>query len=224
MLRYLAFSLAMAGMLAAGGKKEPATGRGETETVEVTATLYPDKDSIKQLLGTDLDGYYTVVDVRVMSRFGKEIEVRRDDFLLRTDKDGEKSGPLAPSQIAGRGTLVISESGSGGAAVARENNGPIWGGSPGTTDRPQRLPGSGATFGGGGGGTVEQKATAQSGGGRDVPPLQKLLQEKILPEGKTDKSLSGLLYFPLEKQKVKDLELVYTAPDGKMTLRFKQQQ
>jgi hypothetical protein len=221
MLRYVAFSLALAATLAAGGKKAPATGRGETETVEVTATLYPDKDSIKQLLGTDLDGYYTVVDVRVMSRFGKEIDVRRDDFVLRTDKDGEKSGPLAPSQIAGRGALVVSETGTRGGGIGRENNGPVWGGAPGTTDRPQRLPGTGGVVGGGGG-AVENRTAAQSGAGRTVPPLQKLLEGKILPEGKTDKSLSGLLYFPLEKQKVKDLELVYTAPDGKMTLRFKQ--
>ena len=57
---------------------------------------------------------------------------------------------------------------------------------------------------------------------RRSPPLQKTLEAKILPESKTDKALSGLLYFPLEKQKVKDLELTYAAADGKISLRFKQ--
>ena len=33
--------------------------------------------------------------------------------------------------------------------------------------------------------------------------------------------MAGLLYFPLGKQKVKDLELIYTAADGKVSIRFR---
>ena len=90
---------------------------------------------------------------------------------------------------------------------------------PGTMDRPRRMGGEGM---GSGGEAVEGQTKAQSGAGQKVPPLQKTLEAKILPEGKTDKALSGLLYFPLEKQKVKDLELTYAAADGKISLRFKQ--
>ena len=36
-----------------------------------------------------------------------------------------------------------------------------------------------------------------------------VLKQKELPETKTDKPVSGLLYFPMEKQKAKDLELRY---------------
>ena len=43
----------------------------------------------------------------------------------------------------------------------------------------------------------------------------------ILPEGKTDKSVSGLLYFPMEKQKMKDLELLYGGKENRISLRFK---
>ena len=39
--------------------------------------------------------------------------------------------------------------------------------------------------------------------------LAKVLDEKVLPEKKIDQPVSGLLYFPMEQQKMKDLELVY---------------
>ena len=50
----------------------------------------------------------------------------------------------------------------------------------------------------------------------------KVLNEKMMPEKKTDSEpVSGLLYFPMEKQKQKDLELIYNTPDGKLSLRFR---
>ena len=57
-------------------------------------------------------------------------------------------------------------------------------------------------------------------GGKVDAPLLKVLNEKIMPEKKSDGPVSGLLYFPMEKQKQKDLELIYNTPDGKLTLRF----
>ena len=35
-------------------------------------------------------------------KYTKEITIDRDDFILRTDKDGDRTKPMAPSQIAGR--------------------------------------------------------------------------------------------------------------------------
>ena len=52
-------------------------------------------------------------------------------------------------------------------------------------------------------------------------PLKKLLDEKVLPEKKTDQPVSGLLYFPMELQKMKDLELVYGGKENRISLRFK---
>lgn len=200
MKRVLAIALMAAGVLAAGGKKAPPAGRGESESVEVTATAFSDKEAVKELLGADLDGYYTVLQVQIRSRFGKEIDVHRDDFLLRTDHDGDKSTPFVPSQIAGRGALVVSEKGYGGGGIGVD----VWGGG----------------FGNGGSGS-EAQARLDTGAGQKRSPLMKLLNDRMLPEGKTDKSLSGLLYFPLGKQKPKDLELIYTAADGKIRVRFK---
>jgi len=37
-----------------------------------------------------------------------------------------------------------------------------------------------------------------------------------------DQPVSGLLYFPIEpKQKIKDLELIYSGPGSKLSLRFR---
>ena len=218
--RLPALTLVLCFSLAGAGKKPPPSGRGESESIVVTATALLDKEAIKERLGSDLDGHYVVVDVRIASRFGREIDVRRDDFLLRTDKDGEKTTPFAPSQVAGRGALVISQTGRGGGGIMGDSGGPVWGGYPGSTDRPRRMGGDGGAVGAGGGGT-EAQARVDSGAGEKANPLKKVLEEKILPEKKTSETITGLLYFPLEKQKAKDLELVYKAPDGKISVRFK---
>jgi len=61
-----------------------------------------------------------------------------------------------------------------------------------------------------------------SGTRKKENPLMRVLSEKILPEKEIDQPVSGLLYFPLDgKQKAKDLELIYTSPAGKISLRFR---
>ena len=47
-----------------------------------------------------------------------------------------------------------------------------------------------------------------------------LLKDKVLPEKKIEEPVTGLLYFPLEGQKLKDLELVYGAKENRIRLRF----
>src|ERR1700674_4250673 len=65
--------------------------------VELSATLYVDKISIQQLLGSDLGGYYVVIEVRLAPKNDEKIKVYRDDFQLKLDRDGEKSKPFSPS-------------------------------------------------------------------------------------------------------------------------------
>ena len=80
--------------------------------------------------------------------------------------------------------------------------------------------GSGGGVGSSGeGDTGAVKATMQNGDKEN--PLKKVLDEKVLPEKKTDQPVSGLLYFPMEKQKMKDLELVYGGKENRISLRFK---
>lgn len=208
----------LATALWAAPKKIP-TGQTENEVVRISATLYADKESVKQLLSSDLGGNFIVVDVKIEPRTDKGIKIDRDDFVLKTDRDGERSRPFQPSQIAGRGALVVSRT-SGGGGIRGEQGGPVWGGYPGGGG-PMRMPGSGGGFGNSGdpGGA---EAKVHSGNKEKENPLLKVLEEKILPQKEITDAASGLLYFSLEaKQKVKDLELWYNTSAGKLTLRFK---
>jgi hypothetical protein len=58
--------------------------------------------------------------------------------------------------------------------------------------------------------------------GRGKSPLLVALEEKVLADSKeTKEPLSGLLYFLMEgKHKVKQLELHYRGPAGKLDIRF----
>lgn len=202
--------------------RKPAEARGENESVVITASVYPNAEAVKEALGTDLGGNFIVVAVHVTPRFGKEVVISRDAFLLKTDKDGSRTTPFAPAQIAGRGALVISQTGGGGGGGMRNNDGPMWGGYPGSTGRPRRLGGDSA--GVGGSSTPESaQAKSHSGAKEKENPLLGVLKEKELPETKTDQPVSGFLYFPMDKQKPKDLELRYNAQDDKIVMRFHQE-
>jgi len=217
LLRRVFAGLVLAITMSAAEKK--TVGRSKNDAVEMTASVFADKASIKQLLGSDLDGYFVVVDVKLAPKGEDPLAIQRDDFLLRTDKDGERAKPFVPSQIAGRGALVVSQTG-GGRGMMADNAGPVWGGYPGSAERPRRLGGDGGSIGNASG--SETQANVSSGSKEKDNPLKAVLEEKMLPEKKTDQPVSGLLYFPIEaKQKIKDLELIYASPGGKMSLRFR---
>jgi len=199
---------------------KPAETRGENESVVITATLYAKPEAVKEVLGSDLGGHYIVVAVEVTPRFGKQVAISRDDFVLKTDKDGERSGPFAPSQIAGRGAMVIRQTGGAGGTGMHDNDGPIIGGYPGTIGTPHRVGGNGV---GDAGAPAGAEAKTRTGAHEKEDPMLAVLKQKELPETKTDKPVSGLLYFPMEKQKIKDLELRYNITDDKITMRFRQE-
>ncbi len=214
-MRYRCFALALAASLAlyGAGKKNVATSKAENEDLILTATIHVDPADIKELIGNDLGGHYIVAEVNVEPKYGKDILLDRDDFHLRTDKDGERTPPYAASQIAGSGALIIAQ--------VDRNEGVASPGWTGTRVPIVR-----------GGGAKAAKDKDKDGGDDSAPkaaapaeekenPLKKTLESKILPEGKTDKPVRGLLYFPLEKQKMKDLELSYGGKENLIRLRFK---
>jgi hypothetical protein len=144
--------------------------------------------------------------------------VRRDDFLLRSDKDGQKCQPFAPTQIAGPSALVISQGGSRGGLMS-EDRGPVWGGIGG--GRPRRMGGEGAAVGNVDAGSAQ--AGFSSDPKRQEDPVLTALRQKALPEKSAGEPVTGLLYFLLDgKHKPKDLELRYDGPAGKLSLRFRQ--
>jgi len=214
-----AFAVSGLLLLAAADKKPPVAETGN-QRLGITATLYHDKEAVKEAVGSDLGGYFIVVRVELAPKGGQALNVLRDDFLLRSHSDGQKSGPFAPSQIAGRGALVVGRAVYGGGVAPNDPTGPVWGGIPGTGGMPQQLPQQGSGVGnmaGEEGATV----TAQSGVKDKENPVLAVLKQKVLPEKEIREPLAGLLYFSLEgKHKPKDLELQYNGPAGKLTLQF----
>ncbi|HJT89617.1 MAG TPA: hypothetical protein VJ732_17230 [Bryobacteraceae bacterium] len=204
--------IAVSALLVAA-RKDLATARGENQDVIVTATIYIDAPAVKQVVGDELQGHYIVADVKVEPKYGKQIKIDRDDFVLRTDKDGDHCTPFAPSQIAGQGALIINQKGNQQGAA-----------SPGMVGigGPIVVGGTGGVLGKGKS-EKDQAPSAQAPqeSGKGDPPLEKLLETKILREEKTLQPVSGLLYFPMEKQKMKNLELDYGGKENRISLRFK---
>ncbi len=168
-------------------------------------TLYADKEAIEQLVSSDLGGYYVVVNVKLAPKNNEKIKVWRDDFQLKTDRDGERSKPYSPSQIAGKGALIVTPSDNGqsktgfGDRFGRDRDG----------HREATAVTDGAKIR-----SWQRNKSKESG-------LMGALNEKVLPEKESDQPVSGLLFFPMEpKQKVKDLQLTYSGPGSKLLLRF----
>ncbi len=213
-------TLSLAAALGGAPDKAPPAGRASNDNVEIVARAYPDKDSIRRLLGAAMVEGVLVIELTLTPKGGQPLAITRDDFTLRSDRDGQKAQPFAPSQIAGRGALVVSTA-PGGGGVMGDESGPIWGGGPGTGERPRRLGGEGASMG-----NTSQSGVAaavDSGGREKDNPLLEILKKRVFAESTESAApVSGLLYFPLEgKHKPKDLELTYRGAAGKLTLRFK---
>jgi len=221
MMRRVVAALLLSGFLvAAGPKKTVATEKGENEDLILTATLYIDRQEIKQLVGSDLEGHYFVAEVRIEPKYGKTIAVDPDDFVLRTNKDGEHTQPYEASQVAGKNVMVVTPA-KAGPDNGGVQTGPTYGGMP-VPVGPYPYPSDGVMVGGGGSGEVDSnKVAVHISNDEQDNPLEKSLDQKMLPRKKTLQPVSGLLYFPMEQQKMKDLELLYGGKENRITLRFR---
>jgi hypothetical protein len=204
----LAFALFVSG----AAKKTTATARGENEDLILNVTIYIDSAAVKEALGDDLGGHYIVAQVKVEPKYTKEITIDRDDFVLRTDKDGDHTTPMAPSQVVGRGGLVLTRTyGPGGDGAERSRgwniSGMGMGGSRVGADAGPQNTGVKAS---------DEKSDKEKDG-----LLKQLLDAKVLPEKKIEEPTTGFLFFPMEKQKMKDLELVYGGKENRIRMRFK---
>jgi hypothetical protein len=197
-------------MLAAAEKKLPIE-QTSNDVLEISATPLIDKGQIQQELGSDLGGDIVVVRVQVRPVSDKPVKVSLDDFLLVSSKDGQRSQPYAPSQIAGDMALVLTPQGARKAGPG--GKGPKWSGIAG----PLGL--GGGTGNTGTSSTDTKVETVHS----DKPnPLLQMLKDKVLQEKEINEPISGLLYFQMVgKLKSKDLELHYKGPAGQMALRFR---
>src|SRR3954471_14932668 len=173
--RSLVLSLLFASILAGAAKKTTAISRGENEDLILNVTIYTDAEAVKEALGDDLGGHYIVAQVKVEPKYTKEITIDRDDFTLRTDKDGDRTKPMAPSQISGGGSLVLTGvQGPSGQNAERSRGWSIGG------------MGAGAGSGGAPVDPANVKATMENG--EKDNPLKKMLEAKVLPEKKIEEA------------------------------------
>jgi hypothetical protein len=185
------------------GEKRPPTGEAMNEAVGITAT-YVDSDELKQIFGTNFDNMFAVIEVTLTPKGGKPLDIHLDDFLIRSEQTGDHSGPLASAQIAGQGTLIVHK-----PDESKKGKGGGW-----------SMGGLGIGMGGGGGAPpAESRTEIKNSETRD--PLLDVLKRKILAEKPATETVSGLLFFSIEKDKPKNLVLSYTTEPGKLRIKFK---
>jgi hypothetical protein len=200
---FLATSL-MSGTAAMAKEKKLPSGEATNDVVAIAATAL-DSEQLKQIFGSDFDNGYSVIEVTLTPKGGKPLDIRIDDFLLRSDQTGEHTGPLLAAQIAGQGALVVhrgdgpkSKGGfTGGFGGIMMGGGAM--GAPTAVDNTK----------------VEVKESAEA------DPMLSILKRKILAEKTVSEPVTGLLFFPLDKEKPKHLALVYTTSAGKLRMQFR---
>jgi hypothetical protein len=185
-MRRLAAALVIAAMTAFAAN--PPTGHAADDTVEVNA-LFMDSAAVQQATGSDFKSTYTVIEVTILPKGDKPLEVQPDDFLLRITSSNDSSGPMAASQVYGAGSALVLHSTTETIGITRND--------PGY---------SGISI-------VQGSPTAS-------PDAIKALQSKMLPAKTTSDPITGLLFFPLAKKKARELDLVYTTPNGKLHISF----
>lgn len=203
----------------AADKKPIEPAQSGNDAVEVIGAAHVGRQDAIKLLGHDPGFELIVIDVRVIPKLEEKLRLYLDDFTLISNKDGQRSQPLAPSQIAGKGSLVVSSAGGQGGISTGPSFGGMGGVYGGIGGPPSRLGGDGATIGN----TSQSSATASvhTGAHEKDNPLLAVLKKRVLAEGETGTEQRGLLYFIFEgKHKLKDLDLVYKSPKGRVILDF----
>jgi hypothetical protein len=204
--KYAALVSLSIALLPAADKKLPIE-EASNALLDISVAPPLDKQQIKDELGGDLGDEIIVVRLTARPLTDKPVQLSLDDFLLISGKDGQRSEPFAPGQLAGSDTLVVTPNG------VRKGLG---------DHHP--MVGIGG-FGIGGGGSAANPApdvkTAESRDEKENPLLA-ALKAKILPEKQITEPITGLLFFQITgKVKAKDLELRYKGPTGQMALRFR---
>jgi hypothetical protein len=224
----LAASLALAlpAALQAADKKPIPPGKAADQKVALEATVHLDPEEVKTMLGAEPGQGIVVVEVKVTPLHGEKIVLNREDFLLRSDKDGQTSRPMEPTQVAGSSILVVgSKPGEQGRVMSQQRRVPFGvpgipgtgNGPPATLPSPQPPVVGSATADA----TTATSTITEDEKLKKNNPLLDTLKKKVLPEGETGEPVTGYLYFLFEgKHKPKHLELVYRKAPPRVHMRF----
>jgi hypothetical protein len=188
----------------------PNTSAGNEE-VDLVATIFLTPEEATQKLGMDPGPDIAILDVRVIPKTDKPVQVAADDFILLAHNDGERTKPFTPYEIAGQGALIVSKNTDQPHAKDKKTSttgglgGIMMGGGSASPGNPQAV-------------TLSSKVDEKSPGN---PKLLEALKAKQLPDKETSEPLEGLLYFRLSgKHKLKDMAVLYRGPAGKLDLEF----
>jgi hypothetical protein len=177
------------------------------ELVDVVATITLSQEEVTSKLGADPGKGIVLLQVRVTPKTDKAVEISPDDFILLAHDDGERSKPFTPSEIAGDGALVVTNTAT---AKAKKTGSSV---------------GIGGIMGGSGGSPGNSRATTLSSKmdskSKGNGTLLEALKAKQLPQKEATEPVEGFLYFPLDgKHKLKNLAVLYRGPAGKLDLEF----
>jgi hypothetical protein len=196
------------GVHAAAQKPKLHQARATSERIDIEATVYTGPAEVQPVVGHPLPEGFVVVEVKVRPREEGPIRISPDDFTLLSHRDGQKSSAFQPTQIAGKGALVVTQV-QGRGSIGAENPGPWFGGNRGRIGSPT-------------GSITETRGAIQEDKNVNQPLLD-ALKEKALPDKETADPVSGLLYFSIEgKFKKKELSLIYKGAAGRLVAEFKE--
>lgn len=215
--------VAIAACLAAALAPAADEGAWRTEKLpdaEFRARLVLDRAEIMQIVGSDLDMDYILVEMEVRPLYNSKVNLRRDDFVLRSRRDNERSSADSPDRIAGESVLIVGEGRARtGSGIFGQETGTVIGGAPGTGTQPRRVPGRGGSLGNA---PSSERTVRVTGDKREATSLLDRLSELEIPLGETQTAVRGYLYFPVSaKQKQKHLELSYDGNVGEFMMPFK---
>ncbi len=209
-MRFLICSLVVvvsaASAFAAKKVVSPNTSAGN-EQVDIIATISLTEEEVAQKLGADPGKGIVLLQVRVIPKTDKPVDVSPDDFILLAHDDGERSKPFEPAEIAGQGALVVTN--TSGAKVAKTGTsfglGGMMGGAGGSPGNPKVV-------------ALSSKMDEKQKGNKT---LLEALKAKQFPDKEATQPVEGFLYFPLDgKHKLKNLAVLYRGPAGKLDLEF----
>ena len=197
---------------AASAKRLIGVGQMSNDVVDIAATVLEDRQSVTEAIGKDPGMSIVVVKLRFHVKGENKVALWHDDFTLLSGKDGQRSQPLAPSEIAGRGAMIVTQTGIRESGGPMGNpRGPTWGG------LGSRGPMGNEGGAGNAASTTQAEARIEDGSKEPVNPVLAILKEKGIPEKEVTDSEEGLLYFLLDGKppKPKELTLIYrAAPAG----------
>jgi len=203
MKRFLLFGTI--GLLCFGADRKQLPGQAGNDDIDLEGSVILTHAEVTEAIGSDIGEGYVVVRMKAMPKTAAPLRVGPDDFTIISRKDGQRSQALAPSEIAGKGAMVVKHGTADGGKSS-------WG-----------VGGMGAGLGSSPG-TVQRdviKGTQMDENAKESPALGPLTA-KILPDKETKTPVEGLLYFSISttKLKPKDVALVYNGAAGKLVMEF----